>query len=552
MDNGRKPTVNRDGLRTPLRTSGLSAFESRVHEVQNPPGMTSRTRLLGLVASVLLVVCLRLPYVNAPLDIDEGTYAATVMKAASGYSLYADLNTNRPPLLYAYYSASRALDHALGLSPAVSIRLLALLACAFTVAVVFWSLGQLFGLKTALVGGVVTALLASMPLTQAVGGNAEVFMLPFYAASGVLVLLSVRRAGRRGIVYAVLAGAACALAALTKQVGAIAALLPLAALPLAPSKDNRRLVLLGGFSGGLVVVALAALAWTLLTGQFREFLVFGGFSNLYYVQMPMRATAIANLLYSLRLLRLEFTLPALCVVLALIWGILQRDKSVWLMVFALAWLGLSFLGVAASGRYYPHYYVQMVPSLAVGAAIASSRGWHEGRFDATERRTALAGLAILLLAIGATVGVSNSAAYNNRYIGGRETGLQLKAVTSSADTVFVWGARSDILAYADRVSSTRATWTYYALAPYGERASQVVMGIALENSGDIILDDLANEPPAAIVLARPLQGGGTALDDPDDPRVAEELERMIVESYVLADVSEYPPDGVELYVRKSQ
>ncbi len=36
----------------------------------------------------------------------------------------------------------------------------------------------------------------------------------------------------------------------------------------------------------------------------------------------------------------------------------------------LGWLGVSVIGAAAAGRFYPHYYIQIVPPLAVLAGVA--------------------------------------------------------------------------------------------------------------------------------------------------------------------------------------
>ena len=45
------------------------------------------------------------------------------------------------------------------------------------------------------------------------------------------------------------------------------------------------------------------------------------------------------------------------------------------------WLAVSAIGVAAGGRFYPHYYIQLIPPLAVLAAPYYAELWRNRRIS---------------------------------------------------------------------------------------------------------------------------------------------------------------------------
>src|SRR5450759_772027 len=56
------------------------------------------------------------------------------------------------------------------------------------------------------------------------------------------------------------------------------------------------------------------------------------------------------------------------------------------MWFALAWIALSAFAVSASGFFFPHYFIQLVPALGLMGALAADRIL---RFSASLPRRAL-------------------------------------------------------------------------------------------------------------------------------------------------------------------
>jgi hypothetical protein len=197
------------------------------------------------------------------------------------------------------------------------------------------------------------------------------------------------------------------------------------------------------------------------------------------------------------------------------------------LVVPAVWLGAAAVGFLAGGLYHPHYWVQLVPPLALAAGIGL-----DAVLDAA-RRVRVAGLAALAIALACTIAysaqvyastspsrTSRLTSSDDRLLTARRVGAELRAASAPHDRVFVVWANAVVYWYADRLPLTRYLW-YRGL----QRIQGALPAALAELNGP--------HPPAAIAVYQDVR----ALDPSGS------VERLLAMRYVrVADV-----DGVPVY-----
>jgi hypothetical protein len=154
-----------------------------------------------------------------------------------------------------------------------------------------------------------------------------------------------------------------------------------------------------------------------------------------------------------------FLVVALPLVLPLLaWPALRRawagrEAELWAV---LGWLGVSIIGAAAGGRFYPHYYIQIVPPLAVLAGVAYARvaagtphpRWVSPRFAAIWLAVAAVGsLGVQTVQLLAARAPSAAGSY-------------VAAQARATDRLFVWGQQTPLYLDAAMLPASRYIATY--------------------------------------------------------------------------------------------
>ena len=137
---------------------------------------------LGVVAIALLAVLVRLRFLDVPLSVDEGGYAAVARFWASGSHLYRDVWVDRPQGLLLLYRGAFDLfgPHAW------AVRALATVWGAGLASVVALLVARVADRRTGLVAGALVAVLSVGPRIEGFAANGELLSaLP--AASALLV-----------------------------------------------------------------------------------------------------------------------------------------------------------------------------------------------------------------------------------------------------------------------------------------------------------------------------------------------------------------------------
>src|SRR5205814_5830641 len=186
-----------------------------------------------------------------------------------------------------------------------------------------------------------------------------------------------------------------------------------------------------------------------------------------------------------------------------------RDKSeIWAGKMpertALLWLlAASAIGAAAGARFYPHYYVQLIPPLALLAAAYYARLWSrtiQPAYWLLRPRVTYMWLAltIVVFSVAHWVGLARRRVPS-------EAGRYLFTHSNPADRIFVWGQSPEIYLDAHRRAACRYITTFpltgYVFGgpiPGFDTRSRILPG-----AWSTLEQDFARHPPTYIVDVQP-------------------------------------------------
>jgi hypothetical protein len=420
------------------------------------------------------------------MDIDEGSYAAIACRLLQGGLPYRDAVENKVPGVFYIY---RTVFGLFGRYNMVALHL--------TVA--------LFALGTALACGAISRRLASSEAAgfwaallytvfsttyypKMLAGNTEMFLvLP--ASLGMLALVE---AGRRRWLYLV-AGACAGVALLLKQVagGLIAAMMADRTWSaLRTRRLGRGLVELLLLALGAAAVLITAAALLRRAGVFDD-AVFWTWTYVFRHYIPS-GNRDHGFVFNLATNFVPFLLTVSPLVLL---GARVRPAQA-----APIWWWLASMTCAAlvGGRMYGHYFLMMLPPLAVLGGIGAA-GWLSGPNQAARRRLLVGASAFV--AVGFFVYACLFEAATESLLTPkpdyRQAGAWVREHTRSDERVFVWGWFPPLYQAADRCPSTRFVYTHIlsgSASSGGEARGHVV-----PEAWEMLLGDLEREPPAYVL-----------------------------------------------------
>lgn len=335
---------------------------------------------MALFAILLLGVLVRMPFLHVPLITDEGGYAYTTHYGLSGKALYRLLWFDRTQgILWVY----RVIFQTLGQS-VVAIRLFAALYNAGS-ALMVYSIGRrLAGKRTGLLAAFLFGLFSVMPHVQGFTANAELFMtLPALISLALLLPLDAVRLcesepllSRWNHVVArrIFLSGICAGIAVIIKPAEIAAVI--VAVPLLLSAARWRHVGWRGRVRPLAVFGIGVCIGVLpavMDGFARD-----GRAYLRQVLLYRGATesivsshAVGRLGHSLwNSLVVGGDMLPLVILTVLALTVYRRALPRDARRLAPLWFGASLFGIALGGNWFTHYFFQLLPPLAIYAALA--------------------------------------------------------------------------------------------------------------------------------------------------------------------------------------
>ena len=345
--------------------------------------MQSKYRIIFILSLILIMqFALRLPFLNEPLEGDEGAYAYMGQRVLANDVPYRDFFDHKPPAVYYIYAVILKLLGQTIFSIRFATAVLGLLTAFF----VFLAGRELFSETFGLISAFLYALFSGGPLIDGAGSNTEAFMILFLMTAFYFFAAHKNSAWRL-----FLCGLFSGLAFMTKQVAMFNFLVLLAFAiveernphPLTPSPIGRGripicnpfrltwvrafIVLLFGF---LIVPAGFALYFFLNNGLI-DFVEDAFLFNFGYVQTSFD---LFSLYRTAQIALYENSIIWLLGAAGMVYIIIKEKTSkYWLLV---VWFIASMLGVFSGGFFFSHYYIQVIPALCLLSGVAIMK-WQE-------------------------------------------------------------------------------------------------------------------------------------------------------------------------------
>ncbi len=476
------------------------------------PARTASRYVIHLLLLLVIVFFAMVRYRlrDIPLERDEGEFAYGGQLIQQGIPLYSNLYTLKLPGVYAAYAV---IFHAFPQTPS-GIHLAMILVNPITTLLVFWLAARLFGRLTGLIAGISYAALSTSPSVVGFAGHATHFVVLF-AVGGALLLLVALKRNRAEIFFA--SGVLFGLAFLMKQPGVFFFVWAIAYLlwrklrqPVAWTELLRQsAALVAGFVGPFAATCL--LTWR--SGSFAEFWFWTfSYANRYGTN--------AGLKYGLEQLRANgadvigpvvgiWSLAAIGVI-AFLWNARARSN----LFFSISFLLCSFLAVSPGLYYRNHYFILMLPAVAVLAGVAVGAS-----VDTLQRRSgslAISAIPVLLFVVAFAAAIYRQREFlfhldplqaaeqeygQNPFPEALEIARHIEANTRPDATVAVLGCEPEIFFYSHRHSPTGHTCAYPILEPtYGVTLQKQMEAEIQRGHPDIIV--LINDPTSWIAFPK--------------------------------------------------
>jgi 4-amino-4-deoxy-L-arabinose transferase-like glycosyltransferase len=446
-----------------------------------PRDLSPNRAAIALVIVLVLTAIVRIRLLDLPLERDEGEYAYAGQLLLQGMPPYSLVYNMKFPGTYGAYALVMALfGQTIG-----GIRLGLLVVNALTTLLLYFLVRRLFGRTTGVLAAASHALLSLTITAMGVYAHAMHFVaLPAVAA---MLLLVPREEGEtpRPWHY-VAAGGLLAVAVLMKQPGATFGLFAGAWLLFLRPKDERAkpvrdTLLLGA---GSVAVFAALFATLAAAGVFKAF---------WFWTIDYAREYVTNTTFSDAMTALGLNLKNIAILAPLLW-LLAIAGAVFLFtdeayrrqrVFTAGVVAASVAAVIPGFYFRPHYFLVMLPAVALLAGIAVS--------SLARRFSPRVAYGVFAVAVAVAVLFQWNGFMNmpleevTRRIYGTDpfpeaitVARYLKEHTTPEDRIAVIGSEPEIYFYAQRKSASGYIYTYalmeiqkFAQRMQGEMMSEV-------------------------------------------------------------------------------
>jgi 4-amino-4-deoxy-L-arabinose transferase-like glycosyltransferase len=316
----------------------------------------SAGRLRVLFWLLALTALLRVPVlVNPPFNIDESYYAAGAAELVSGGAFYRDVVDHKPPGIYLIYALIYLVA---GTYNQTAVHIALVVVSALTAFLVGLIAQELFGARVGLWAGTLYAVTSVVgPANDFQAANTELFMnLPVVAALWLCARLWVRQRLPRS--EAVAMGLLVGMAMLIRPQAAVAF------VPIGVALYRRKAGwgALALVAGAAVLPVIGLLGWLYHADAIADLRTSLAYASYYTRSLPIDVGVV---------------IPA---VMLMTQG--RRHDLIWRQgagCLLVSWLVASFVAVGMGGRFYPHYFIQVLPPLAIMAARQLSHWYKEGK-----------------------------------------------------------------------------------------------------------------------------------------------------------------------------
>ncbi len=442
-----------------------------------------RRETLLLLAILAIGFLMRMAFVHEPLERDEGIYATIGQEILWQGIPYRDVIEMKPPGSFYLYALMISLA-----GPSLEgIRMLTALYALATTIAIYWFGVIAAGSYAGLWAAFFFAVFSGVPQLQGSSSNTEVFMLlPMVLASCFLLKSNSKRRYRDLMLSGLFAG----IALFIKTVAAPYVLLLCGTVFMktwSGSWSRGMLKDIGFFLLPLACLGLGIAGFFYWNGALED-LFYWNYTFLERYAISMSPGEYLQKFVAMgQAVLVEHVLLWLLAIPTMLWIILhKRDLP---HGFTALWLLSTVVGVCMPGHYYPHYYIQLMPPLALLSGMGLSELWARSK-RLRAFGTALVVCGIIFLAIldykfyfvysPEEVVIAKYGEQGVLFSEAMELGHYLKANTAPDDYVFQWGFEPEIFFYANRRTPSRFILFYTVAAspdPWeaGEELKQSLM-----------------------------------------------------------------------------
>jgi len=448
----------------------ISTGGNAVSQVPTDAPTENRNAILrfGLPACLAMAAILyaRIRLLGTPFERDEGEFAYVAQLILRGLSPFSHAYTMKLPgtgMMYALFMSI------LG-QTAETVRIALLFANTASALLLHRLTLRMYGQRAAISAAAVFVVLSSSQSVLGLFAHATQFVLPFVLGGFLLID---RHIERHHPFECFLGGVCLGLAILMKQHAAVMA--PYAAAWLMFVKTSpvpsaaQRVKSIALVASGAAIPYGAVCLWMAATGTFETFWFWTVRYAAQYSSIPSLGDGLEIFKFSARrMLQVQYPLwllPLGGVATAFSFAKGTRRSS---LASPLPFLAVSFLAVCPGFFFREHYFVLMIPSVAILAGLGIAR--LDSRLSTKLPMIAPAALAIALgwgiflesdcLFKLSPAQVSRKVYGTNPFPESLEIARYIRDNSAPDDRIAVFGSEPEILFYSDRLSATGIIYTY--------------------------------------------------------------------------------------------
>jgi len=365
------------------------------------------TLFLACFAAIIAITFLLRIWYAGNLYQDDGLWFTAAEEILRGKALYREIFFDKPPVLPLVYAALFNLFGA----HILTIRLFTICYSILVSSLLYLSGSHLYDRRTGLVAGLLFAIFSTTYISGDMQSlNTEFLMAPFYIAGAFLLIRSCFGRERSGLL-AFAGGAMAGIAFQINPKGAFDLIFFALLLVVARSWNDaplleyarRAMKLFALAVAGLAAASLPFVAWLFATDSMSRYVLYvwkWGFRYSSYYPAARGAEILLHYGTDYFLINNTLLLGLLIIVGITTKRSVQRTNRLEgesreffnTDLVLLLWFAVSFAGVAAGGRFFAHYYFQIIP----GLCLIGSRGLLE-LFRWSKSRNRIANAAVLIL-----------------------------------------------------------------------------------------------------------------------------------------------------------
>lgn len=482
--------------------------------------MPHLSELVLLVAILGLTFVLRMKFWGQPFEMDEGAHAYMGWGMLQGLVPYRDMYNGKPPGIYLIH----ALFFLVAEPTALNIKMFASIYTLGTTLAVYYVTRKIGGQKAGIVAALLFGIFSPGPKIQGGGVNSEVFMiLPYTLAAYSLVKALEDSKPKHYLLFGLWTGLACSI----KQVAGVNFFWITCYLLFRILRAHEWQTVARTLKDGTWMAVGGVVSWLPFILYFywhralHDFYFWQTSASFKYVADGYRGGLnFSHIYYQMQNVLSENGLLWILafVGIAYAWRGLHKKGNLgsngepepWrriALIMLAIWPIFSFIGIAAGGRFFAHYFIQIIPSLAIlgGIGLAgfvNQINTQKVHFMKSPTSLMLAGLIVGSLILFLITDAPYYLSYDGIQISYRQYGTPLFSVTrfignylgnrtQAGDLIYVWAVDPEINFYALRKSPT----------PY-------LMYVGLENIPwdpyAEVLQCLYRTPPKYVVAMQPM------------------------------------------------